>query len=211
MLPRIAYQHFHQQTNAATLARALLAEFGLDEFDTGRRGEELVLHGLLQRGPYEEHRGLLLRATLRHLFDAGLSSEILHDGRRTAQLQQRITAVSPDFNHRLVDDLGIRGSRPLALDHDFRDDARVILVEARHSTAGLPLHLLLARREDQSYFVMNTDSGQEHAYDVGQMGMHLNSPVGSGAVNFAGRQYLYTGIAVKISVPQNPTSRGARF
>ena len=198
-LPRFAYRQFHDQSNTAAAALVILAEFGLVQLDSDKRGQEMQLHGLLQRGLYQESRGWLLRNALRHLGGAGLSSTILHDPTRTASLQVRLTAADPEFKFQFDEDLGVHAGRALALEKDAANDARVLLVEARHDTRGLPIHILLARREGESYYVMNTATGQDHKYDAAQVAAHLASPVGAGAIGFAGRQYFYTGIAVRIT------------
>ena len=198
-LPRFAYRQFHDQSNTAAAALAILAEFGLVPLNSDKRGQELQLHGLLQRGPYEESRGWLLLNALRHLGDAGLSSTILHDPKRTAALQVRLTSADPEFKFQFDEDLGVHGQRALALEKDAANDARVLLVEARHATRTLPIHILLTRREGESYYVMNTATGQDHNYSPAQIAAHLASPVQAGAIGFAGRQYLYTGIAIRIT------------
>ena len=77
MAPRIAYRQFHDQTNVAVTTAVLLAEFGLADLDITRPRQELTLHGLIQRGLYEEDRGMLLRNALRYLSTAGLKWTVL--------------------------------------------------------------------------------------------------------------------------------------
>src|SRR6185369_2736451 len=105
MAPRIAYRQFHDQTNTAVATAVLLAEFGLADFDISRPQQELTLHGLIQRGLYEEGRGMLLRNALRHLSVAGLKWTLIHDAARTAAIQSRVRTVLPDFEFRFVNDL----------------------------------------------------------------------------------------------------------
>ena len=198
-IPRVAYRQFHDQSNTAAVASVVLAEFGLAHLDISKRGQELQLHGLLQRGAYEEGRGWLLRNALRHVFDAGLPATLLHDTARTAAVQGRLTAADSEFMLRFLEDLGMQGGRTLSIEKDFTNGARVLLVDAQHATRGLPIHILLVRREGESFYVMNTATGQDHKYDVAQLAAHLASPVGAGAIGFAGRQYLYTGIAVRMT------------
>ncbi len=67
-----------------------LAEFGLANFDVEARGQELGLHGTLQRGRFLEGRGLLIANAMRHFSNHGVIWQILHDQNRTAALQQRL-------------------------------------------------------------------------------------------------------------------------
>ncbi|MDQ2949376.1 MAG: hypothetical protein M3Y27_26130 [Acidobacteriota bacterium] len=198
-LPRIAYRQFHDQSNTAAVARVVLAEFGIAHLDISKRGQELQLHGLIQRGAYEEGRGWLLRNALQQLSDAGLPATILHDTARTAALQGQLSAADSELRLRFHEDLGMQGGRALSIEKDCTNDARVLLVDAQHATRGLPVHILLVRPEGESFYVMNTATGQDHKYDAAQLAAHLASPVKAGAIGFAGRQYLYTGIAVRIS------------
>lgn len=57
MKPRIAYRQFHDQTNTATVAMVMMAEFGLAEVAVEERRQELTLHGVIQQGVYAEDRG----------------------------------------------------------------------------------------------------------------------------------------------------------
>lgn len=198
-LQRTSYRQFHHETNTAAAALVVMAEFGVTTFDAAERGLELELHGLLQRGRYEESRGLLLRNAVNHLFNAGLRSTILNDAERTEALQQRLAQADPEFKFQFHGDLGARSGRSLSMEYDFAGDARVLLVEAQHAARRIPIHLLLARREGDTYYVMNTATGQDHPYQPAQMAAHLGSPVSAGPIAFAGLQYLYTGIAVRIA------------
>jgi len=198
MLSRLAYRQFHDQTNVAVATSVVLAEFGLTTLDSSRPRQELTLHGLIQRGNYAEDRGMLLRNALRYLATAGLNYAILHDAGRTAALQHRVRSVSPDYAFQFFGDLKSPAEPGFILEHVFSDDARLLLVEARPSVRGLPMHVLLVRREGGLYYVMNSQSGEDHAYEPGHVAMHLASPVRMGPVSFAGQQYLYTGIAVRI-------------
>jgi hypothetical protein len=198
MLPRFTYRHVHDQTNVAVTTTVLLAEFGLVQLDTSKPRQELTLHGLLQRGLYREERGLLLRNALRHLSVAGLKYSVLHDAARTAAIENRIRRETPEFEFQFFRDLATQGETGLHLDSVFSDDARLLIVDVRHSTRGMPIHVLLARREGPTCYVMNSHTGQDHAYQPVHLAAHLASPVGAGAVSFAGLQYLYTGIAVRV-------------
>jgi hypothetical protein len=198
MLPRFAYRQFHDQTNIAVTTAVLLAEFGLLQLDTTKARQELTLHGLLQRGLYREDRGLLLRNALRHLSVAGLKWTVLHDALRTAAIENRVKREVPDFEFQFFRDLATQADTGLHLESVFSDDARLLLVDARHSSRGVPVHVLLARREGATCYVMNSQTGEDHACEPVRLAAHMSSPVGAGAVSFAGRQYLYTGIAVRI-------------
>jgi RimJ/RimL family protein N-acetyltransferase len=196
--PRMAYRQFHDYTNAAATAMVVLGELGARPFIQSEPRQELKLHGFVQRGLYQESRGLALRAILQQFREAGLNWYVLHDTNRTAQLRQRLSAMMPGFEYRFFEDLQSPGAGWDELEAVFSDDARVILVEARHSIRGLPIHLLLARRDGDRYFVMNSYTGENHEYDEGQMKSHFATPVSAGAVQFAGSQYLFTGIGVRV-------------
>jgi hypothetical protein len=195
---RIAYRQFHDQTNVAVATLVVLAEFGLIEFDTSRPRQELTLHGLLQRGLYEEDRGKVLRNALRYLSVAGLNCNVLHDVARTGAVETRIKRAAPDFSFRFFRDLKAPGEAAPHLDAAFSGDARLLLVESRPALHTVPVHVLLARRDGDLCYVMNSHTGRDHVYGLGQVATHLTSPVAMGAVSFAGLLYLYTGIAVRI-------------
>jgi hypothetical protein len=198
MLSRFAYRQFHDQTNVAATMSVLLAEFGVMPLDASKPRQELTLHGLLQRGVYSEDRGLVLRNALRHVSAAGLKWLVLHDPARTAAVANRVRREVPDFEFQFFRDLGAQAEAAFHLDSVFSDDARLLLVDARHSRHGVPVHVLLVRREGATCYVMNSQSGEDHLCEPAQLAAHLASPVSAGAVSFAGRQYLYTGIAVRI-------------
>jgi hypothetical protein len=198
MLPRVAYRQFHDQTNVAVATSVLLAEFGLMELDIARPRQELTLNGLLQRGLYAEDRGTLLRNALRHLSVAGLNWIVMHDALRTAAIETRVRCHAPDFEFRYFQDLQSPANAGLHLESALSGDARLLLVEARPSLRGLPVHVLLVRREGELCYVMNSHTGQDHGYEIGHVAAHLASPVAAGPVSFGGLQYLYTGIAVRI-------------
>ena len=198
MLARIAYRQFHEQTNIATVTTVLLAEFGLQGLDASQPRQDLSLHGLIQRGSYQEDRGYLLGKALRYLADAGLQWSLVHDTGRTAALRNHIRRSVPDFEFRFCHDIGSAADPGLHLDSAFRDDARLLLVEARQSIRGLPVHVLLVRREGGLCYVMNSHTGQDQPYETGRLAAHLATPIGAGAVAFAGQQYLYTGVAARV-------------
>lgn len=175
-----------------------MAELGATPLDCAVRGAELKLHGTMQLGPYQESRGFVLRNAMRHLSDAGLGWTVLHDRDRTAQLQTRVAEYDPESTFRFYSDLGIEAARSLSIQGDFDDDARVLLVEAQHAARSLPIHILVARREAGKFYVMNTATGGDHEYEPAHIAMHVASPVRAGAIAFAGRQYLYTGVAIRV-------------
>ena len=198
MIRRLAYRQFHDQTSVATAVTVVLAEFGLRSFDAAVRGQELVLHGLVQRGKYEADSGVSLRYALKHLVDAGLRVELRHDTSRTGALERMLAAMDPGFRLRLPSDLDSRLHRPLDPGADFEDEARILMVEARSVTRTLTLHVLLARCEAGYWYVMNPENGADHRYERRQFTDHLVSPVTSGMQSMAGGQYLYTGVAARI-------------
>lgn len=198
MLPRVSYRQFHDQTNVAVATAVVLAEFGLIGLDPSRPRQELTLHGIIQRGLYAEDRGMLLRNALRQLSVAGLNWILMHDTARTAAIQNRVRGAYPDYDFRFFVDLKSPAEAGFHLESVFSDDARLLLVEARPSIRGVPVHVLLVRREGELCYVMNSHTGQDHAYEIGHLAAHLASPVSMGPVSFAGLQYLYTGIAVRI-------------
>ena len=198
MLPRLAYRQFHDQTNTAAVAMVLLAEFGLAEIDLAQRRQELTLHGMIQSGVYQEDRGLLLRNALRRLSDAGLKWTPFEDSARTGEVQSHLRRWVPDFEFRFAGDLGTPCAPWPHMDIVFGGGARLLLVDARHSVRGLPVHLLLVRREGGRCFVMNSQMGRNHECTTEALNAHLGSPVRAGAVGFAGLQYLFTGVGIRI-------------
>jgi hypothetical protein len=189
VMPRFAYRQIHEQTSAAAATLVVLAEFGVRTLDPALRGQELTLHGLWQRGVFQAHRGTLLLHALKHLTGAGLRCEIRHDVQR-AQAMSQVLQVAEDLN--------ATSHRPVHTITDFGDEARVLLLEALPARASLALHVLLARREAESYYVMNPETGQDTTYSRWQLDAHLNSPVLMGPTTVAGRLYTYTGIAARI-------------
>jgi hypothetical protein len=158
----------------------------------------LTLHGSIQQGLYLEDRGLLLRNALRRLSDAGLKWALLEDSSRTASVQAYIRRWVPEFQFRFGADLGSACQPWPHPDVLFEEDARLVLVDARHSARGLPVHLLLVRREGDRCFVMNSQMGRDHPCSIELLGAHLASPVSAGAVGFAGLQYLFTGLGIRV-------------
>jgi len=199
MLPRIAYRQFHDQSNTAVVAMAVMHEFSLASLAAEERGSELTFHGVIQRGPYQEGRGMLLRNALKHLSDGGLKWTMLYNPSRGLALQEYLRRWVPDFTFRFVEDLGGKSEAWPDWDSVFADNARVILVEAKHSIRELPLHLLLARREGGTFYVMNSATGRDHEYEAAYFVSHLASPVNAGTVSFAGMQYVYTGVGIRIT------------
>jgi hypothetical protein len=177
----------------------MLNEFGLAPLAKEERGRELLLHGLIQRGAYEESSGRLLRNALRYVEDAGLKWSLLHNSARSMAIQNRVRSWVPDFEFRLAADLGSAGEPWPDYDSVFADDARLLLVEARHSIRGLPLHVLLVRRPGFMCYVMNSATGSDYECPMRYFAGHLASPVGAGAISFAGLQYLHTGIGIRVT------------
>jgi hypothetical protein len=194
----MAYRQFHDQTNIAATTTVLLAEFGIAGLDMAKPRQELTLNGLLQRGTYAEDRGLLLRNALRHVAAAGLHWSLLHDAARTSSIEARVRTYLPDFRLRFVADLNSPADAGLHLESALAGDARLLLVEARHSLRGLPMHVLLMRRDGDRYYVMNSQTGEDYPYELTQVAAHMAAPVAAGAMSFGGMQYMYTGIAVRI-------------
>jgi len=176
----------------------VLAEFGLAAFDLERRGQELMLHGALQRGRFLEDRGLTLANALRHLTDQGVATQVLHDASRTAALRQQLAGQRPEFDFQLLNDLGSPQALPLRIERDLAEGRSLILVESRAAAGRLPLHFLLLRREEDQIQIMNSETGDNHLCSIEQVTRHVNCPVTFGANAFAGRLYLYTGLAVSL-------------
>jgi hypothetical protein len=194
----MSYRQFHDQTNVAVAAWVVMAEFGMATLDTSKPRQELTLHGLIQRGIYAEDRGMVLHNALRHLGAAGLNWTLMHDAARTAALQERVRSATPDYTFQFFGDLKSPAEGGLHLESVLSDDARVLLVESRPSVRGVPVHVLVARREGDLCYVMNSHTGQDHAYEIGHVASHLAAPISMGPMSFAGLQYIYTGIAVRI-------------
>jgi hypothetical protein len=195
----VAYRHIHEESNVAAVLTVVLAEFGLAPFDPESRGQELVLHGLLQRGRFLEGRGHLVARALRYLFDRGLAYQVLHDATRTAALRERLIAERPEFDFQLLADIGNPQSRPFSPQLDVPESGAAILVESKHAAGRLPLHLLLVRRVDGLFQVMNSDTGENHVCTLEQISIHLSTPVGFGAGAFAGGLYSFTGLAIRLN------------
>ena len=198
-MPLLTYRHFHEESNVAAVVSVALAECGLASFDTELRRQELELHGILQAGAFREGRGLLLSNALRYLRNGGMSCQTLHDGNRTTALSKRLTAERPGFQFQLLADLNSPPAQPLIVDCHLAPGKSVALVEARAGVGRLPLHVLLARVDQDQVQVMNSDTGQNHACSLEQFKRHLASPVHFGATAFAGPLYLYTGLAFSLS------------
>jgi hypothetical protein len=193
-----AYRHFHEESNLAAVAVVALAEFGVAEFDPEARGQELMLHGTLQRGRFLEGRGLPIANAMRHFSKHGVIWQILHDQNRTAALQQRLIRERPDFDFQLLNDLASPQPFPLRVERDLAEGQALILVEARPALGRLPLHMLLLRRHEDQIQIMNSDTGENHPCSVEQLERHLNCPVSFGANAFAGRLYLFSGLAISL-------------
>jgi hypothetical protein len=194
----LAYRHFHEQSNLATVFTVLLAEAGCKEFDPEVRGQELALHGLLQQGPFIEGRGVTLANGLRYLRNADFRGEILHDPQRTGALGERLRGERPGFELELLKDLDSPPPQPLLVERDFAAHQSLILVEARAGLGRLPLHLLLVRPWEDRWQIMNSDTGRNHDCSLEQLTRHLSCPVKFGATAFAGGLYVYTGLAIKV-------------
>src|SRR5579864_2352340 len=105
MTPCLAYRQFHEETNTAAATLVVLAEFGMLDLSPEKRGQELTLHGLLQRGRFDAARGDGLRHALHAFADAGLQYAVMHDPARTAALQGHFRRWLPEFEFRLFADL----------------------------------------------------------------------------------------------------------
>ncbi len=175
-----------------------LAEFGLANFDAEARGQELMLHGALQRGRFLEGRGLVIANAMRHFSNRGVTWQILHDQNRTAALQQRLIRERPESDFQLLNDLGPPQPFPLRIERDLAEGKALILIESRPALGRLPLHLLLLRRHEDQIHIMNSDTGENHSCSVEQLERHLNCPVSFGANAFAGRLYLFSGLAISL-------------
>ena len=157
-----------------------------------------MLHGALQRGRFLEGRGLTLANGLRHLTDQGVATQVLHDATRTAALRQLLVGQRPEFDFQLLNDLGSPQAQPLRVERELAEGRPLILVESRAALGRLPLHFLLLRRQEDQIQIMNSETGENHSCSVEQLERHLNCPVAFGANGFAGRLYLYTGLAVSL-------------
>jgi hypothetical protein len=197
----VAYRQTHDQTNAAVVLIASLAEFGLATFDADKRGQELVVHGLIQRGAYVEDRGTLIANALRYAFDREVPWQTIHDVKRTAQVQEHLRKAEPGYELRFPADLGPAAVRPVSIEADFSEGSLVWLIEARHAFGKLPLHVLLARRDGAEIVVMNSGTGHNYRCTTAQLSDHLNTPPQFGAVAFAGGQYMHTGVAILLNPP----------
>ncbi|MCL5735073.1 MAG: hypothetical protein M1274_05700 [Actinobacteria bacterium] len=196
------YRHLHDQSNVAAAVLVALAEFGIESIDPSKRGQELTLHGLIQRGPYVEGRALLLAHALKYLFDRGVSWQIFHDSQRTTALRQRLEEAVPGFEFRLHEDLGSPATRAFSVASDLPNGALALFLEARPGFGRLPLHLLLAKRHEAGFLIMDSSNGQCFSYSRDELSVHLTAPVHFGPLNFASGMYLHTGIAIRLDRPE---------
>jgi hypothetical protein len=93
-----------------------MAEFGLLAFDPEKRGQELVIHGLIQQGMY---RGDCLRGAWLHMVRLGLSVSARQDTPRALAIQERLRLFEAQAEYQLARDLGVEASPRLNLHEDL--------------------------------------------------------------------------------------------
>lgn len=195
---RLAYRQFHHQSNLASTVTVALAEFGVGRLDVDRRGEELVLHGFLQWGSYRQESGSPLRAALPHITRNGIAVSVRADAKRTAEFRRLVDTAKPDRPYCLPEEIGYPAGAfdPVA---DFEEDARLLLIESKCRVPDLALHYLLARREGDEFYVMDSLDGADHLYSAASLVRHFVTPLSAGPVAFASGLYVFTGLAVRLT------------
>jgi len=186
---RLAYRQFHQESALATATLVAMAEFGLLEFDADKRGQELVIHGLIQQGAYRGERGVCLRQAWLHMERMGLTVSARQDAQRTAALRERSRRFEPQAEYHVVRDLGVEASPRLNLPEDLAGGARLLLMQAQLWNARLAVHPLLLR----------AFSGRDDEVTERQLSVHIASPVAAGPRQFAGGIYLDLGLALRVA------------
>jgi hypothetical protein len=176
-----------------------MAEFGLLEFDADKRGQELVIHGLIQQGVYRGERGACLRQAWLYMERMGLTVSARQDARRAAAIRERLRRFEPQAEYHVVRDLGVEASPRLKLQEDLAGGARVLLIQAQAWNARLAVQPLLLRADEGRLFVMNPFSGRDDEVTQRHLSMHIASPVAAGARQFAGGIYLDLGLALRVA------------
>ncbi len=198
---RLAYRQFHDQSAVAVTTLVAMAEFGLIEFDAAKRGQELVIHGLIQQGVYRGERGVCLSRAWSHMQRSGLAVAARQDARRAGAIGAWLRAFEPEAEYHLVRDLGVEASQPLNLREDLADGARLILLQAQMWKARLAVHPLLLRADKGRLFLMNPFTGRDEEVTQQHLSVHIASPVHAGPRQFAGGIYLDTGVALRVFQP----------
>jgi len=196
---RLAYRQFHHDSAVATATLVAMAEFGLLEFDADKRGQELVIHGLIQQGVYRGERGACLRQAWLYMERMGLTVSARQDARRAAAIRERLRRFEPQAEYHVVRDLGVEASPRLKLQEDLAGGARVLLIQAQAWNARLAVQPLLLRADEGRLFVMNPFSGRDDEVTQRHLSMHIASPVAAGARQFAGGIYLDLGLALRVA------------
>jgi hypothetical protein len=195
---RLAYRQFHDQSAVAAVTMVTLAEFGLMQFDAAKRGQELVIHGLIQQGPYRGERGATLSRASVHMTRSGLAVAGRGDVKRAAAIQERLRFFEPEAEYHVGRDLGLEASPPLNLRDDLAGGARLLLIQLQMWNARVAVHPLLLRSDEDRVFLMNPLTGRDEEMPHQELSTHLASPVQAGARQFAGGIYLNTGLALRV-------------
>jgi len=195
---RLAYRQFHEQSAVATATLVTLAEFGVLAFDAEKRGQELVIHGLIQQGLYRGDRGDCLRGAWLHMVRLGLAVSARQDSARALAIQDRLRLFEAQAEYHVVGDLGVEASPRLNLRDDLKDEARVILIQAQMWNGRLSVHPVLLRADEGRLFMMNPFSGRDDEVTQQHISMHVASPVHAGPRQFADGMYLDTGLALRV-------------
>lgn len=196
----LSYRQFHDQSNTAATLLLALAELGMERIDPARPGQELTIHGLIQRGPFLEGRGLLLAQALRYLSSRRVPYQVFHNAQRTLALHSRLESEPSGAPLPLVTDLGSPPHRLFSPDFDLSEGALALLVETRPAAARLPLFLLLARRHGNGFLVSSAETGENAFCTCQELHNHLEAPLHFGAMSFAARLYLHTGIVIRLEI-----------
>lgn len=194
----LSYRQIHDHSNTAATLLVALAELGMEQLDPVRRGQELTLHGLIQRGPFLEGRGFLLSQALGYLASRRVPYQVFHNAQRTFALHSRLQAEPSGEPLPLAVDLGLPAHRLFSPDFDLPGGALALLVEARPAAGRLPLFLLLVRRHENGFLVSNAETGENTFCTCQELHNHLEAPLHFGAMSFAARLYLHTGIVIRI-------------
>jgi hypothetical protein len=195
---RHAYRQFHDQSAMAAVTLTVLAEFGLAAFDPSKRGQELVIHGLIQQGVYRGERATVANQARTYFVRSGLSVTARHDAKRSAAILERLRYFEPEIDYHFPRDLEAESSPPLNPREDLAGAARLILIQARAWNSRLDLHPLLLRAEEGRLFVMNPFTGLDVEMAPQDLSTHFKAPVQAGPQQFAGGIYLDMGLALRV-------------
>ncbi len=189
------------QSCTALAIKCTLHEFGLGTY-SGVAGGELTLWNELKRGSTAGEEEILPHAAIACLRSRGCTVELIQDPARVKPLKLHAPKDYSDYKSGLASKGIVPRKRPLDLDADFADDARVFMIVGFISLAlrKLATHTILCRREGAEYWALNPDGATDKAYTRIEMESFLAhaNPLLTGP-EFASKDiYVYTGIAFRV-------------